>query len=652
MPVRPMPPELAPGLVAVAALLALAAGDAGFKPTAWYPAGLILLGLLTLVVVLRPVQLRRPAALALGALVLFTVWSFASIAWSDVRGEAWDGSNRTLIYLIGFALFLLLPLPRGAPLTLVGLYGVGIALLALATLIRVAYSADPGTFFIDGRLAEPAGYPNAACALFLGAYWPLLALATRRELTPALRGACLGAGIVLLGAATLTQSRASAIAAALTALVYLAVVPGRARGLVALALSGGALIAVAPVLLDVYPALVGDGDDGHTRRALLAVVSSALVAGLLGWVLARLDERVSARAPVARRVRIAAAAAATLAVLAIGVGALVASGDPVERVGDGWAEFKRGQGPQSTTSNLGSGLGSNRYDFWRVALLRFSDRPLTGVGADNFAADYLRERRSDEEPLYPHSLELGVLSGLGLPGALLFSGFCAAAVVAARRAGRDRLERAALLGGLVGSAYWLIHGSVDWFYSFPGLTLPALAWLGLAANSGGVSPAERPVRRPVRISTALLALPVAALFASGWIAARDMASASTDWPSDPPAAFARLDRARTLDPFSDRPDLVEGVIASALDDLPRMRRSFGRALERNPSGWFARLELALVAAETDRRDEALAHIAAARRLNPREIVLREVQRRLVQGEQPSRRLVEGQLRERVEARGS
>ncbi len=60
-------------------------------------------------------------------------------------------------------------------------------------------------------------------------------------------------------------------------------------------------------------------------------------------------------------------------------------------------------------SRLVSGLGSDRYDFYRVALDEFAAHPLVGIGADNFRQQYLAHGRSDETPHYPHSVELRTL---------------------------------------------------------------------------------------------------------------------------------------------------------------------------------------------------------------------------------------------------
>jgi tetratricopeptide (TPR) repeat protein len=638
--------EWLPGLLSVLLFLLLALRDAGFQPTLWYPVGLALLALLALVVA-SGVGTTPPRAtlVALGALATYAAWCFASIAWADVRGDAFEGANRTLVYAIGFALFALMPVPRGLPVVLGGLYAAGVAAVALASVVRAERDPDPGSFFIDGRFAEPAGYANAAAALFLGAFWIGVTLSARRSLPAPLRATMTGAAAVLLGAATLCQSRASVIAFAATCVIQLALVPGRARSVVALTLPAVAVGAVLPTLLDVFPAARQGETAPALRDALPALGLAAAVAALAAWLLAVLETRVDRSAATARRVAAAVLGGAALVVLGGGAWVAVAAA-PTERLAQGWDEFTQLQEPADDESHLASGLGSNRYDFWRVALDEFTKRPLTGLGADNFAADYVRERRSHEEPLHPHSLAVRVVSQTGIPGTALFGLFLAAAGTAAMRArGRTRLEHAALLGGIVASSYWLIHGLVDWFWPFAGLTLPALAWLGLAGNGAVTRPDAAPLPRPraLRAAAAAVAVAVALVLVPPWLSAKEIRAAATGWPSNPAAALERLDRARELNPLTDDADVVAGIIAGRRGDLAALTAAYERALERNPTNWFAHLELALAAGDSGRRSHQLAHLQAARRLNPREPILREVAEALRAGRRVDRRGIEAKF---------
>ena len=178
--------------------------------------------------------------------------------------------------------------------------------------------------------------------------------------------------------------------------------------------------------------------------------------------------------------------------MAVLAGGLVAAGNPVTRIRNGWDTFKGGYGANSTTGNrLVSGLGSNRYDFYRVALDEFVAHPLVGIGADNFQQQYLAHGRSDETPHYPHSVELRTLAQTGLVGALLALVGLGAALLAAARALRsaDPLVRSVAGAALAGFAYWVVHGSFDWFWEFAGLGAPAFALLGLAC---ALAPARAP----------------------------------------------------------------------------------------------------------------------------------------------------------------
>ena len=67
----------------------------------------------------------------------------------------------------------------------------------------------------------------------------------------------------------------------------------------------------------------------------------------------------------------AGVAALTGAVVAISV-----IGNPVSWAGDRWSDFKEGRFEyERGGSRLGEALGSNRYDFWRVAADEFEDSP-------------------------------------------------------------------------------------------------------------------------------------------------------------------------------------------------------------------------------------------------------------------------------------
>ncbi len=231
-----------------------------------------------------------------------------------------------------------------------------------------------------------------------------------------------------------------------------------------------------------------------------AVAAMFLAAGVVGLVVAlgaavesRLDERSL------RRARLGMRAVAAIALVAVLAGGLAVAGNPVTRLESAWHSFKGGYGSSSSSgSRLVSGLGSNRYDFYRVALDEFVAHPLLGIGADNFAQQYLAHGRSVETPRYPHSVELRTLTQTGLVGALLALVGLGAALLAAARALRaaDPLARNVAGAALAGFGYWAVHGSFDWFWEFAGLGAPAFALLGLACALAPARAAPRAGARP------------------------------------------------------------------------------------------------------------------------------------------------------------
>jgi hypothetical protein len=123
----------------------------------------------------------------------------------------------------------------------------------------------------------------------------------------------------------------------------------------------------------------------------------------------------------------------------------------------------------------------------------------------------------------------------------------------------------------------------------------------------------------------------AATLAPAWLAAKETEAAGVRWRVDPGEAFDRLERAKALNPLSEKPDLFAAVIAGKLEDHARMRMHLLRAIDRKPSSWYAHFELGLLEGIEGRRERALDELRIARRLNPREPAVAEVERRVRSG---------------------
>lgn len=648
-----------PGLIVVAGGLLLALDDAGYPPTMWYPAALFALALLAVTVIAAPPSELGPRSVVVGlcAFAAFAVVAYASIAWADAPGDAWHAANRILLYGLVLVLVTLRPWSTGTATVAVAMVGFGTALIAAGVLLGGVVSADPADLFQGGRLAEPAGYLNATANLWLIGFWPALYLATRRPWPAWARGLALMAATVLLEMELLSQSRGAVIAFAATALVYILVTPRRWPALFALGATVGLTALAFNTVVDVRDAAraadLGPALD-HAARAIALSAAAAFVLGLAAGLLgARSRSEVERRPWIPRAGNIALAALAVAGIAAV----LIAIGNPSDWVNARWDDFKTSgySKVESGHTRFTGGLGSNRYDFYRVALDQFADHPVLGVGGDNFADAYLLHRRTLEAPRHPHSLAFRALSQYGAVGTalfLLFLGGFVAAVLRARR--RSSVEGAALVAAAFASfAAFFFHALVDWLWAFPALGVLAFAMLGVASRTeeGAVESAPgRPLPFLARAAFAVATLAAAVSLALPGVSARYTASAYDHFREDPQTAIDQLERAADLDPLSDEPLVAEGVIQQRLGHPDRAIDPLRRAVERRPGNWFAHLELGLAESATGHTRAALASLREATRLNPRQPLARRTYRQVRAGRHIDAAAVERRLYLGLQAR--
>jgi O-Antigen ligase len=652
-------PALLPGLLATGTLLVLAASEGGFYATAWYPAALFLLALLavTAAVVGVPRRVPAPILVALALLAGYAAWSYLSILWAQQQAEAWDGANRASLYVVVFALVALWPFDARGGRLLLGLYGAGIASIGLVELLSANAAADPLSHFIDARLSEPTGYQNANAALFTIGLLCCLWMAVDRGVPALLRGPFLGGAGLLAALALMGQSRGWFIALPLALIVMVLIVPGRPRLLGAMLVCGLGLAAVASPVLAVHDDFSPERLDALLSDATGAILPMSAALAVLWLIVALADRRLEPAAPVRRVAGVGVAVVAALALLAGAVAFAVELGSPVSQASDAWDDFKSGRAESTAGSSRLTSLGTNRYDFWSVAWEMFEERPLDGHGSGNFQQAYLARGDSGEQPRYPHSLELGVLSQTGLVGAALLGGALLAGLAGALRARRTPPETAAVAMAATSVwLYWFLHASVDWFWEFPALTGAALAALGLACSmaprgdplSGRASRA----RRALWVPAAVAALALAASLAAPWLSARHTSRAANDWPEDPEAALERLERAADLNPLSARPALVAATIELRRGRDPAAARHFREALERDPESVYPHLLLGAIAAERGREAQARRLLRRAAALSPNDGVVEDTLEdvragRRVMTEEVGRRLA-AQARSRVD----
>jgi hypothetical protein len=335
----------------------------------------------------------------------------------------------------------------------------------------------------------------------------------------------------------------------------------------------------------------------------------------------------------------------------------VAKGNPVSAVGDKWQEFKKGGDPTFHGNRLTAAFTTYRYDYWRVAWREFQQAPILGVGADNFAHDYLRLGKSKETPAYPHSTPLRPLSETGLVGGLLFYAAMLAALAAALSGLRGaRLGGVAAGTGLVMLGYWLVHGSVDFLWEFPVLGGVALLGLGIAIAVGSQRDSQAPSGLPLLAGRRALvpAIAAALVLAVGlvlpWFAGRDLKGAREIAGSDPSGALSRLDRSARLNPLSPLAQRTAGLIRVRQNDLGGARREFAASLERDRRDPFSLLMLAAIASDQGQPGRAKALMRGARQLAPRWTILRAQQSRIEKGKRIDARGLENAFRNDIQVR--
>jgi tetratricopeptide (TPR) repeat protein len=627
--------------------------DGGYNPNPWYLGALFLVGLCCATVLgIGRVRVSRWAAIAWAALAAYTSWSFLSVLWAHDQGAAFLGSDRALVYLAAFTTFVILPWSAWSARVALSALVAGLGGLALLTAIRLAVLADPSSLYLNARLVYPLGYYNADAALFTMTALVAIALCSRRGGSPPLRVAGLVLAAVCLQLAVLGQSRGWLFTAPLVLALALLIVPGRLRLLVFALGPVAAAALAAPALLQVYDRATAAGatlagarlahvlhqQGAHAARAML--LADAVLA-LLAALAVGIDRRVQPTGATKRRVDRLAAALLAVAALAGVLAALLAThGHVVARVEHAWRSFANTGNAAGAGSSRFTALGSQRVDFWRVALHEWSAHPLLGVGQDNFAAAYIRLRHTTQEPRWAHSLELRLLVHTGLVGALLFALFILAVAIAALRRGRATppSERVAAGIALLPLVVWLVHGSIDWFWEMPALSVAALAFAGAATalgNGGRVGTGADPAARsptchwrrwegaPLWCATALLGGGALLALGISFVAAREVQRSIAVWPRRPALAYSELRSASGLLPFDAQIYLVGGAVGLKLAEAGTARHWLEQAERRDDEEWVAPFLLGLLDGEQGRRAQARVALRRALRLNPREPVIGE-----------------------------
>lgn len=637
LPAAPRTPRsgtaLVIALVAACAYAVFAHGAVGLPEEPRLQIGLALVGIAASVCWLLSgtLRLRAPAIAWFGValLALFAVWCGVTMLWSVAPDRTWAHINRAAAY----TLVVVLAIAAGSS-ALRGIERVAMGWLVVAVacaLYALGGKVIPGVHFLGidfnhtavvSRLRAPLQYWNAlglVCVLAIPIALRLSADGTRRVAT---RLAGLSALFILLLCLAMTYSRGGIIAVLVAVAVMTALGGLRLRVLAVLTVT---LLFTIPVIGLAFnrPALKGVRvplDERISDGAVLGLVIAGCLLGLLiaAWGLLRLEERTIWTERRTRNVwRVLAVSAAVLACIYIGA-AVTADGGPRGVADRAWNSFTTTtKDDVSDPARISTANSGNRWVWWKEAAGAWSEKPLQGWGAGSFAVTHKLFRQDELGVVQPHNMPLQFLAETGLIGALLALGglgvllFTALERVRAMAAGRQRDIAVALFAGAVA---WLVHGFVDWDWDIPGVTVPALMFIGvLVAIPREVAwsrlPSE-PVQRPVGARAAALAVVCVVLglaIVSAGLPARADSKADSALVVSPNAdeaelkdATAEAELAARLDPTSVRPLLVASALAQNRGRLVDARRYLLQAVERQPysaAAWERLLRLALETAD-------------------------------------------------------
>ena len=599
--------RLAPFVVVVATVGALAFAGGGYFPTAWGWSALALLWLVGYVLVTRSrFCVAGAEAVMLAGLAALVLWIGLSAAWSPSISRSIVELERALVYLAAVAALLLLARRRSFPHVVLGVLAgtTLVSAYALAGRLFPELLAAP-----EARLSAPLGYWNALA--IVAAIGALVAVAVASEAERlAVRALAGGSLVVLVVTLYFTFSRGGWLALAAGLVATFAVGPRRLRAIsLTLALAPAPVLAVA--MASRLPAPSEDAAAAarpeHGHRLALAILLLTVLSGLTPLALAYLEARVA----VPRGVRLAYSGALALAAGLALIGLFVSKGSPPALLAEASDAFSaRLEERGDLKARLFTASGNSRSAYWRVALDGYAAHPWLGSGSGSYEHVWLQSRPSPSKVRDAHSLYLETLAELGPVGLAFLLVALATPLVQGVRARRERL----VAGAFGAYVAYLLHAGLDWDWEIPAVTVLGL-FCGVAlllARRPRARPA--PLAPPLRLAAVALTFALAA-FAFVGLLGNAALSASREAASSRNSEEARSEARKAMRflPWSPEPWALIGEAHLAEGETAAARSSFRAAIEMEPGDW--RLWLALAHASEGRaRERALARAEA---LNPR-----------------------------------
>ena len=587
----------------------------------------------------RSLSLRAAteAWIGVGLLLGFAVWCGVTLLWSVAPDDTWAQTNRgiayTLVAVLAIAAGCSAPkaIERVANGWLVvalacALYALGGKLIPGVTVLGMSFD----TTAFASRLREPLQYWNALGLVCVLAVPIALRMTTDVARKPVVRCAALCGLFVLLTCLGMTYSRGGLVALATAVFVVTLLGGQKLRGLAVL---GATIVALIPVLALAFsrPALKGINiplDERTPDGIILCLVMAGSLLGLLiaAWGMLRLEANTRWSDESTRLVWRGLATTAGLLALIVVIGIATSKGGPQQFFDDAWHEFtKTSQDKDSDPNRIISSNSGNRWVWWKEAAGAWTDKPIGGWGAGSFPVTHLMYRQVELDVLQPHNVPLQFLAETGVVGtalgmgALAFLLFAALARVRGMPDGRERDVAVALFAA---ACAWLVHGVVDFDWDIPGVTIPALVFLGVLVaipvrRSAPPSPDEGALasRAAALVVVCLvLGLVMVSALLPAWASSKATDSLAVTTQAGEPElrdAAAEAEAAARLDPTAIVSLLAAADLAQNRGRLVDARRYLLEAVDRQPYSVTAwRRLMALALATADRRGAK----AAAQRL--------------------------------------
>ena len=420
-------------LLPLTAVLAVAAANGGYFPTAFGWTALAFAWVTLVAVVLIAPRWRALDLTWVAAAAALCVFTFSSALWAGSAGTAINQGQRAVVYATAAAGALLLLRRRDLELWLAGLVfgATAICFYSLGTRLFADHFGGPKP---DYRLFVPIGYWNAL-GIFAGVAALLAFGAAVVGRVTALRVLAGVALVVLLPTLYYTYSRGAWAALLAGLFVTLLYSPWRERLFVALFVfvplpALAVWLASRPqALTDRSASIAAESHAGHRLAIELAMVA-LLQAGVAGAY-----ATFAGRVRVARGVRIGVAVVVAIALLAGLAGFFAHYGSPSKIAHRTYHSFT---GPPTGGQNLNSRLFSfsnnGRTVLWRTAWNEFRAHPVAGGGAGSFQRWWLANRTNGYYVTDAHNLYAQTLGELGLIGGRC--SHCSSACRSSRQPGR------------------------------------------------------------------------------------------------------------------------------------------------------------------------------------------------------------------------